>query len=145
MQDTCMVKASNMHCSLYLLITYLCVHTCITWKLQVIYQCPAYWMSALLLESFLVWFRVVWEIWLESYSHRHVSVVLRYNIVCVYCKPFHTSLFGVQLHMTTQLKQFYDCTSHQTTALLLMMHCFIRTKLASYTICCSVFSINCVR
>ena len=33
-------------------------------------------------------------------------------------------------------------TTHQTTALLQMMHCFIRTKLASHTTRCSVFSVR---
>ena len=59
--------------------------------------------TALLLETFLVWFRVAWEIWPESYSPRHAKVTLWYNIVCIFCKPIHTSPFGVQLCMTTKL------------------------------------------
>ena len=38
----------------------------------------------------------------------------------------------------------YDCTKHQTMALLPMMYRFVRKKLASYTACCSVFAINSV-
>ena len=34
---------------------------------------------------------------------RHASVVLWYDIVCVYCKLVHTSLFGTQLRLTTKL------------------------------------------
>ena len=88
-------------------ISHLCVLTCITWKLQVIYGHSAYRMTALLLETFLVWFRVAWEIRLESYMYRprHASGILWYNIACIYCQPVHTLLFGAQLHvcMTTKL------------------------------------------
>ena len=35
-------------------------------------------------------------------------------------------------------------TTHQMMALRPMMHSFIRTKLSSYTTCCSVFWINCL-
>ena len=60
-------------------------------------------MTALLLETFFAWFRVAIKIRVESYDPRHASVVLRYNIVCVYCKPVYTLLFGTQLRLTTKL------------------------------------------
>ena len=61
------------------------------------------------------------------------------NCMCtaVYCKPIYTLLFGEQLRMTTKL--MYCHTTHQTTALLMIMHRFIGTKWASYTTCCNFF------
>ena len=50
-----------------------------------------------------MWFRVTLGIKLESYGPRHASVVLCYDIVCVYCKFVYTSLFGTQLSLTTKL------------------------------------------
>ena len=35
-----------------------------------------YWTTAKLSETFFVWFRVAWEIWLESYGPRQASVIL---------------------------------------------------------------------
>ena len=58
----------------------------ITWKLQVICGHSAYWMTAILLDTFSVWFRFAWEIGLESYCPRNRLFVLWYNIVCIYCK-----------------------------------------------------------
>ena len=60
-------------------ISHLCVLTHIAWKLQVIYECSVYQTIALLLETLLEWFRVAWEIRLESYGRRCASVVLWYN------------------------------------------------------------------
>ena len=74
----------------------------ITWKLQVIHKCSVYRMTAILSETFFVWFRVAMQIWLESYDPRHALVVLWYDIVCVYCKPVYTSLYGT-LRLTTKL------------------------------------------
>ena len=114
------VMAPKTHCSLFP-ISYLYVFTCITWELQVIYGRSAYWMTALLLETFLVCFRVTWEIQLERYNpSMHQSFSLSYNIVCIYCKPIHTSLFGVQLFTTTKLtySTLWPHTTHQMTALL---------------------------
>ena len=61
-------------------------HTHVTWKFQVICGRSAYWTTAILLDTFFVWFRAAWEIWLESYGPRHASFILWHNIVCVYCK-----------------------------------------------------------
>ena len=79
------------------------MYTHITWKVQVIYWTFAYRTTALQSETFLVCFRVAWEIQLESFGPRYASVVLWYNIVCVhvYCKSLHLSLIGAQLRMTT--------------------------------------------
>ena len=114
---------ASMHCSPFL-TSDLCVLTCITWKLQVIYGHSVYRTTALILETFLVCIRVAWEIQLESYGPRHTSVILWYNIVCVYCKPLHSSLFAAQLCMRT--KSTY----------------LIRAMLTRYTAGYSVISIN---
>ena len=95
------VIAPNMHHSLFP-ISHFCILTHITWKLEVIYGRYAYRMTVLLSKTFLQCFRVAWEIRLESYGSRHASVVLWFNIVCVYCKPVHTSIFDAQLRMTTK-------------------------------------------
>ena len=79
----------NMHHSPFS-ISNLYILTRITWKLQVIYEHSAYWTTPLLLKTFLVCIRVAWRIQLESYSTRHASVVLWYNILWVYCKPVHS-------------------------------------------------------
>ena len=107
------VMAPNTHCSLFP-ISHLCVLTRPSRKLKVIYERSAYWMTAIQLETFLEWFRVASDIWLESYGPRHALVVLWYNIVCVYCKLMHTSWFNMQLHvcMTTQLA--YLMTAYYT-------------------------------
>ena len=63
-------------------------------------------MTAVLLETFLVWFRVARWIQLESYSPRHALVVFWYKVACVYCKPIDASLFGLQLCLTTKLTYF---------------------------------------
>ena len=107
------VMAPSMHCSLFP-TSNLCVLTNITWKLQVIhvYGHSAYRTTTLLSKTFLVYARVAWGIQLESYGTRHTSVVLWYNIFCVYCKPVHSSLFVVQLRMTT--KSTYLITAYYT-------------------------------
>ena len=102
------------------------------------YGRSAYQMTALVSETFFVWFRVAWEVKLESYGPRHASVILWYNILCICCKLVHTSLFGVQLCITTKL--MYLMTAYYTSNDgFIVIH---RAKLASYTTRCSVFSIN---
>ena len=91
------VMAPNMYHS------HLCILAHITWKLQVIYGCSTYRMTALLSNTFLVCLRVAWEFLLESYGSKHWSVFPWYSIVYIYCKPVCRSLFGVQLRMTTKL------------------------------------------
>ena len=139
------VMTPNTHHNLFL-ISHLCILTSIhvTWKLQVIYERSAHQTTALLWVTFLVCCRVAWEIQLESYRPRHTSVVSWYNIVCVYCKCIHASLFGAQIHMGTKLT--YLMTAHYTpnVGLLPARHHFIRTKLASHSTPGSVLSINSV-
>ena len=106
------VVAPNMHSSFLSKGHNLCILTGITWKLQVIYEHSAYWTTAILSETFFVWFSVSWEIRLESYSNRHTLFVLWYNTVCLYCKPVHTLLFGVQLCVATNLT--YLMTAYYT-------------------------------
>ena len=84
-----------------------------TQKLKVICGRSAYWTTAMLSETFFVWFRVAREIRLGNYSPRHASVVLWYSIVCVDFKPVYTSPFGMQLRLTTKLMHVpYDCILH---------------------------------
>ena len=129
--------------TVFFLISHLCVHPQIDWKLQIVYGSSAYWTTALLVGIFL-WFRVCWVIWLENYVPRHTSVILWHNIVCVYCKPIHALLFSAQPCMTKNSCTLRLHTTHSVMALLPKMHHFIRTKLASYmcTTCWSVFPIN---
>ena len=111
------VMVPNLHHS-YFLISHLCVLTCITWKLQVIYGLygrSAYWTTAILSETFIVWFRVARDIQLESYGSRHASVVLWYKIVCLYCKPIHTLPFDAKLHVCMTTKLTYLMTAYYTT------------------------------
>ena len=97
------VMAPNMHCSLFP-ICHLCVLTRITWKLPVIYGRSSCQTTALLSNTFLVWNRVAWEIWLKSYNPRHtLRLFSDISLSCLYCKPVHTLLFGAQLHMTAKL------------------------------------------
>ena len=126
---------------------YTYMHTC-NLKLQVIYGRSAYWITALLSETFLVWFRVAWEIWLESYGSRHTLIILWYNIVmhilqaCTYVDIWCATMYDNKPDVA------YDCTTtttHQMTALLPTTHCFIRTNLANYSTLytlCSVFPIT---
>ena len=97
--------------------------------------CQAIWFSyrttAILLDTFFVWFRVSWEIRLESYGLRHASFALWYDIVWVYCKPVHTSLFRTLNNAWQQnLRTLWLHTTHQATALLPTRHRFITTKVA---------------
>ena len=108
------VTAPNTHCSVPP-TSHLCVLTGITWKLKDIYRCCAYWTTALLQKILFVWFRVPWEIWLESYSPRYISVIPWYNTVWVYTlSPIHTWLhvFGAQLPMITKI--MYLITTYYT-------------------------------
>ena len=77
-------------------IIHLCVVTSIAWKVQVIHGRSAYQMIALLLETFLVWLRLAWEIRLDNYGRRHILVALWYIQQCVYklqaCTYIHRSL-----------------------------------------------------
>ena len=63
--------------------------------------------------EFLVWYRLTWKIGQEGYSPRNSLVFTWYSIVCVYCKPVHTSLFGAQVHMTTKL--MYHMSTYYTS------------------------------
>ena len=132
------VMPLNMHRSVFP-ISYLCLITCIIWKLQVVYVCSTYQKTALLSETFLVWFRVSWEIRLESYGSRHASVILWYNIVCLYCKPVHALLFLCNYTWKQNSCTLWLHTMHQTTALPQTTYHFIRANLDSYTTHCSGF------
>ena len=125
-------------------IYHLCILTRITWKLQVVHECSAYPTTALLSKTLFVWFKVAWETRLKNYAPTHALIIFWYKIVCADCKPVHTLLFRAKLHTTTKLMYLmttYYCM-HQMTVSLVMMHCFIRTKLASEATHCSVFLIN---
>ena len=52
------------------------------------------------------------------------------RILCMYCNPIHTLLFGMQVRMTTKLTYTCTCTlrlhiTHQMMALLPMMYRFV--------------------
>ena len=66
------VTAPNTDRSFFLL-RHLCVLTYITWELQVLFEDSAYRRTALLWETFLVWFRVAGEIQLVNYGPRDTS------------------------------------------------------------------------
>ena len=108
----------------------------ITWKLQVVHECSAYQTTVILSEIFFLWFRVALEIRLESYGPRHTSIVLWYHIACVYILQAHIYIRYLVRNNTWQQNShtLWLHTTHQMTALLPTMHCFIRTKLSSYTI-----------
>ena len=112
-------------------------------KLHITYGCSACWTTALLLEIFLVWFRGAWQIWLESYSPKHTSVILCYNIVvyilqaCTYIAIWCATIHDNKTHTP------YDCILY-TKWRLYYQQCitFIRKNFTSYTTCCGVFLIN---
>ena len=124
----------NTHCSLFL-ISYFCVYTVhvlrsVTGELQVICGHSAYRLTPILLKIFFVWFRVAAEIQLESYSRRHTSDILCYDIMCVYCKSVYTSPFGRQLRLTTKLTYFMTAYYTQNDGFTANDASFRTTKLA---------------
>ena len=109
----------------YFPISHLCVLTCITWKLQVISRCSACRMSALLSNTFLVWFSVVRDNWRATAldTHRPFSG----TNLCVDCKPIYTLVFGAQPCMTIETHVPYDCISH-TERRLYCQQCIVSLK-----------------
>ena len=85
----------------------------ITWKLQVIYGCSANRTIAVLFETFFVWFRVAWEIWLESYGPRHASVVLWTCGTCswvvwlIACVEMTFSVFSIALTIVNSVCNYF--------------------------------------
>ena len=167
----------------------------VTRKLQVIYKCCTYWMTALLSVISIFSIRAGCQIPLASYGSKHsLQFLFDEQFVCacthnlkmdvqriewlLYYQThslcdlklqersnwramapdthwsfsdtkfyaynaslYITSLYGAQLCMAKNSHILWQYTTHQMTAFLAMMHHFIRTKLASYTTCCSVFSL----
>ena len=66
------VMPPNMYCSLLPMRHFVQTNTHISWKLQAAYGRSTYWMTALLSEIFVLWFRAAWEIWLDSYGPRNI-------------------------------------------------------------------------
>ena len=66
-------------------------------------MCVALWVEFMLLDHIKSACYGPVEIRLESYGPRLASFILCYNLVCVYCKPIHTSLFRILLRLTTKL------------------------------------------
>ena len=104
------------------------------------------WMfsTAILSETFFVWLRVAVEIWFESYScttwdmHRSFSD----TTLCACTASPYTHRYLVRNHAWQQnSRTLWLHATHQMMALLPTMHRFRRTYLASYTTCCSVFSL----
>ena len=128
----------------------LCVLTLVTRKLQVMYGQSTYWITALLLEMSIFGVkpgcqrRVAWgtlyptgELWPHTHMIQHcVSILQAHTYIAIWYVGTHDN--------KTHIPNDWLHTTHQTTVFLLMMHHFIRTKLASYNTHCSVFSINCV-
>ena len=85
----------------------------ISWKVQVVRECSAHGTTAIISEIIFVWFRVTLQIWLESYSPRHASVVLWYHIAYVYILP--ARIYIVIWFATTpdnKTHALYDCILH---------------------------------
>ena len=90
-------------------------------------------MTALLLETLLVWFIVARKIELKSYGPQtRIGRSLIQHCVRVLQAHIYIAIYL----MTT----YY--VPNEMTVLLPAMHCFIRKKLASYTAHCGVVSIN---
>ena len=92
------VMAPNTHRSLFPIRHLACAYilTLITRKLQVVYGHSLHRTTALLSKIFVVWFRVAWEIRLESSVPRHESRSFSDTTLCVYTAStyIHTSLFS---------------------------------------------------
>ena len=68
------------------------------------YGCFRQWATALLSETFLLWFRVVWEIWPKSYISRHTL------------QSFSDTTLHV--HVSRQIQSACNSTTLQSTPLL---------------------------
>ena len=136
-----------MHHSLFS-VSHLCVFRRITWNYRSysVDRCGPYLTTALQSMTLLVWFRIAMEIRLESYGPRLMSIVLWCNLVFVLLACTYIAIWCATMHNNkTHVHVPYDYIFlTQKTALLPKMHRFIKTKLASYTTHCSVFSINLV-
>ena len=85
--------------------------------------------TAMLSRTLFVWFRVTWEIRLESYGPAWTRIGLSLIQHCVRILQARTYLYGAQLRMTTELTYLmYGCYTHQTTTLLPVMDRFIGTN-----------------
>ena len=85
-------------CISLFLISHSCVYSVlghITWKRQVLLRGSAYWTIAILSETFFVWFRVVLEIWLESYGPRH-TWSFSDTTLCVYTASLYMHRYLVR-------------------------------------------------
>ena len=105
---------------------FMCAPNNRNFKLQVIYR-RIYQATASLSGSFLVFFRVEWEIWLESYDSGYASVVFWYIIVSA---EQNSRICTLWLH-----------TIYLTTAFLTPMHCFIRATLPGCSTHCVSFQL----
>ena len=134
------VMAPNTHCSFFPM-SHLCVLTCKTWKLQLIYGWSAYQMTALLSKTFLVWFTVARDSSGELLPQTRIICSLIQN--CVYIASRYIHRYLVRNYAWQQnSRTLWQHTTHQMITLLPTMHHFITAKLASYITCCSAFSIN---
>ena len=99
-------------------------------------------MTAILSETFFVWFRVAIEILTgELRPETRIGRTLIQHCVRILPTPIYIPIWCTT---TPDNKLTYLMTAYYipNDGLLPTMHCFRRTKLASYTACCSVFSIN---
>ena len=112
-------------------------------KLWVVYGHFTYQTTALLSEIFLTWFRIVWQIWLESYSCWHALRSFSGATLCAYTARLYVHVY---MYIASWCITMDDNNKthilHQTMALLPTMHCFIRTKcyIAAYELLQSIAS-----
>ena len=100
------VMTSNTRYSVFLII-HLWIITCITDKYR---SCVDVLHIERLSEAFIVWFRVAWEIWVETYGPRHASVVFWYMYNVVMCVlPVDTYRYIVFSYATT-----HESKTHMT-------------------------------
>ena len=118
------------------------VYTCITWKLQVMYGCSAYQITALLSETFLVCLELHERSnWKATSPNMHQS--FSDKTFCVYTASPYIHHYLVHNCAWQQNSCTLDCILHSKRWLYMpTTYDFIRTKLASYTMRCSGFSIN---
>ena len=115
-------------------------HTHVTRKFQVICEYAGYQTTAILSQTFFVWFTVA----LESYSTRHVSVVLCYNFVCIYCKATYTSVFTTQLGLTTKLTYLMTACYTPNNGFTAKDAPFYKNKVGQLHYTLQSLSINCL-
>ena len=133
-----LVRYGSKHASQSLSDKPFCILTCVTWRLQVVYEHSAYQTTALVLSTFpCVVYSCMRPHWRATAPDMHRS--FSGTTLCGYTANAYIHCYLVCNYARQQnSRTSWQHTTHQMTASL----CFIRTKLASYTKHCSAFSIN---